>query len=120
MVPRAELIVRSDVGGGDRWHYSKPERARLMKLHLIALLIVLVLTTSMATAVYVYGAHSTPGIRFLMLNVPGVAVAVWVGSRIRSIGENNFVFYAIAAAVNWVFYFYLVSGAALLKRKLSN
>ena len=91
-----------------------------MKLHLIALLIVLVLTTSMATAVYVYGAHSTPGIRFLMLNVPGVAVAVWVGSRIRSIGENNFVFYAIAAAVNWGFYFYLVSGAALLKRKLSN
>ncbi|MGD0758086.1 MAG: hypothetical protein ABR921_04205 [Candidatus Sulfotelmatobacter sp.] len=88
-----------------------------MKVHLIALLIVVALTGSMAAAAHAYGWHSTPGIRLMLANIPGIAVGLWVGMWMR---ENEYVFYVLSAATNWVFYFYLIKGALLLKRKLSN
>jgi len=87
-----------------------------MKIHVIALLIVLVLTGSLAAAAHAYGSHSTPGIRLMLANLPGIAVGLWVGQWI----ENDYVFYALSALANWVFYFYLIKGALLLKRKLSS
>ncbi|MFZ0954784.1 MAG: hypothetical protein WAN60_00455 [Candidatus Sulfotelmatobacter sp.] len=87
-----------------------------MKAHLIALLIAAALTGSLAAAAHAYGSHSTPGIRLMLANLPGIVVGLWVGQWI----ENDYVFYALSAVVNWVFYFYLIKGAMLLKRKLSS
>lgn len=53
----------------------------------------------------------------MLANIPGIAVGLWVGMWMR---ENEYVFYVLSAATNWVFYFYLIKGALLLKRKLSN
>jgi hypothetical protein len=87
-----------------------------MKLRLITLLIAVVLASLMAAAVHIYGAHSAPGIRLAVVNLPGLAVALWASYLV---GEN-LVFYTVCALANWAFYFYLVKGAALLKRRISN
>jgi hypothetical protein len=91
-----------------------------MKVALIALLIVIVLTGSMAAAGHLYGWHSTPGILLMLVNLPGFGVAAWCVSLVGPILEHDFVLYVISAPLNWVFYFYLIKGAVLLKRKLSN
>jgi hypothetical protein len=84
-----------------------------MILRLTTLLIAVVLTSSMATAVHAYGAHSTPGLWLAIANFPGIAPGVWVSSLI---GESPWL-YLVCAAVNWAFYFYLVKVVLLMKRR---
>jgi hypothetical protein len=91
-----------------------------MKVYLIALLIVVALAGSMAAAAHTYGWHSTPGIRLMLLNLPGTGVAIAIVSRVERIGANDLMLYLICMPVNWVFYFYLIKGAMLLKRKVSS
>ena len=87
-----------------------------MALRLITLLIAVVLTSLMAIAMHVYGAHSTPGIRLMIVNLPGFAVMIWGGLLI---GDNP-VMYGVCALVNWAFYFYLAKAVLLLKSRFWN
>jgi hypothetical protein len=91
-----------------------------MKLRLTTLLIAIVLTGSMAAAVHVYGAHSTPGIRLMVANLPGIAFGLWATSLIREDPGLYPVLYVVCSLVNWAFYFYLVKAALLLKRRFLN
>jgi hypothetical protein len=79
-----------------------------MTLRVTTLLIAVVLTRLMA--------HSTPGIRLMIVNFPGVAAMIWAGLLI---GENH-VMYVVCALVNWAFYFYLAKAALALKSRFLN
>ncbi len=87
-----------------------------MKIRLTALLIAISLTGSMAAAVHVYGAHSTPGIRLAIANLPGSIVGVWASMLI---GETPWL-YLVCALANWAFYFYLINAVLLLKHRFLN
>jgi hypothetical protein len=87
-----------------------------MGLRFSTLLVAAVMAISMAMAGSMYGAHSTPGIRLLVVNLPGVIVALWAGYLV---GEG-ILFYIVCALANWAFYFYVAKGAIALHKRLSS
>jgi hypothetical protein len=87
------------------------------KIVLFTFVLALALATAMAIAAYKYGWHSTPGIRLALANFPGSIVGALVSSLT---GDDNPVPYIVCALANWAFYFGLVKGALLLKRKFLN
>ncbi len=78
----------------------------------IAFLLACSLPAALASVVRSPGIHSTPGIWLILAGVPGTFAAVWLYDWI---GEG-FAFYAVIAAVNWVFYLGLVKGVLALKQ----
>jgi hypothetical protein len=87
-----------------------------MKLFVPALLVAIALACAMAVVTHAYGPHSTPGIRILIVGLPGSLFGVWAGLMF---GENQFLFYAVTALVNSVCYFFVLKGLLFLKRSLS-
>ena len=90
-----------------------------MKAQSIALLIVSLLTGSLVIAVEANGWHSTPAIRLAIPNFPGLLMALYVGLLIPQIQNSDLAAYAIAAPVNWVFYFYSIKLVIWLERKFA-
>jgi hypothetical protein len=87
------------------------------KIVLFTFVPALALATAMGIAEYKYCPTSTPGLRLLVANFPGVIVALWVSLLT---GDDNPVMYIVCALANWAFYFGLLKGLLLLKWKLSN
>jgi|HubBroStandDraft_6_1064221.scaffolds.fasta_scaffold1254071_2 hypothetical protein len=85
-----------------------------MKLVLIALLIAVVLTSSAPIAFHLFG-FAALGTWMMVVSFPGSIVAGWLWN-------HNVVSGAVYCAwtlVNWAFYYLLIQGALLLKRKIS-
>ena len=92
-----------------------------MRLRIATLLVAVVLASGVAAAAGKYGAHSTPGIRLFMANLPGSIIVVWVGLLIGKglmLYGGGLMFYVLCSLANWAFYFYVIKAALLLKRKI--
>jgi hypothetical protein len=86
-----------------------------MKLALIALLIAVVLTSSAPIAFHLFG-FAALGTWMMVVSFPGSIAAAWLWDH--NVGSAGV--YCSWTLANWAFYYLLIKGALLLKRKLSH
>jgi ABC-type cobalamin transport system permease subunit len=102
---------------GKLYQWLNPEASPywVLRIYLPTLLLALAPPIGLAIVSAGVGIHSTPGIWFMLLSIPGVAVGMGAGS---ALGENDLVFYVATVVANWAFYVCVVIGALSLKKKL--
>jgi hypothetical protein len=86
-----------------------------MKVVLIALLVAVVLTSSVPIAFHLFG-FAVLGTWMMVVSFPGSIAAGWLWNHNVGGAEVYFAW----TLVNWAFYYFLIKGALLLKRKLSH
>jgi len=89
-------------------------RLSTTKLVWLALLITGVWVAALVIIDHTMGIHSTPGFWTMFLGFPGMIVAAWIPAT-----DSSIVPYIIGFVVNFNFYFALIVGAVMVRRRFS-
>ena len=87
-----------------------------MRIILLALLLAVAWTITLAIVARSPGVHSTPGIWTGVFGLPGVVVASWVRPFLGRNTDDR-LGYVVMFVVNWIFYCTVLLGVVSVKRR---